>query len=336
MSSITDVRDTSTSALDNVHGRGSARTEAKTAALENTPGAGINGEPAALPGATTQPPSLGALVALTFQALMASLDEKLPGFSTEDTSVLVSEVAAAMDKLQKDVLKEDIQQKAAQRRVDVQELGKQMAKALKAEEEAKKKSGIAKAFSKAMGYIVGSLMVVAGILLTPVSGPAGVALAVVGALMIADQATKDTTGKGIGGHFAKAVGGDEMWGDMGFSIGLAVAGAVAGGFATAALKGVQLAQWVNYTRIGASGVAGAGTIASGGINLDAGITQAKATRKQADTKDFEAEMEQSQAFIDLAMKLLMAVSKRIADVLETGTEVLQDRGQTLSRARLTA
>lgn len=313
---------------------GATTTKTSVTTTDATTAAGISGADGAVPDAVQQAltgsaPVLGAMVALTFQALMQSVDNKLPAFASEDTSVLVSQVAAALDESQKDVLEKDIKNKAANQRNEVKENGKRLEEALKAQEKAKSKSGIAGLFSKIASYLAGALVAAVGaaLIATGAGAVAGGVLIAVGAMMIADQATKDGTGKSIGGQ----IGG--QWGELGFSLALAAVATVASaGAAGAATAGSTAA------RIGATTAVVTGAIEASktGVSLDANLAQADAKKTQAKAKEFEAQMLTSQAFTDLAMQLLMNVTKRIASVLDAGADVLQDRGTTLSRTKLTA
>lgn len=330
MSSITEYGSNSPIIL-----RSETTSAAKESEYATGAGAGINGEVGAVPEAAAQTASQSAVFTLTFRALLKSVDDKLPTLSADDSAVLVLEVAVSLDKHQKQVLEGDINAKTGQQRDDLRELGKQLEKMLKQIDEANKKSGIAKAFSQAFGYILGGLMVIVGaaLMATGVGAVAGGVLAASGALMIADQATKDTTGKGIGGQIATAVGGNVMAGEIGFSVGVAVGSAVAGGFAVSAIKVAQVPQWVNTAKGIGMAAAGATQVVNGSLSIDAAVTQSKATSTRADNEEMQAAFDQNQQFIDAMLKILMGAFAKISDVVESGASSLQEKGKSFAHVK---
>ncbi|MFC0218508.1 type III secretion system translocon subunit SctE [Pseudochelatococcus lubricantis] len=291
---------------------------------ETTVGAGVATQAGAVPDAQAQQAAAGVLAALNFQSLLASINEKLPRINNDDTAVLILQVASAIDKNQKLIQEESVKNASAKRRDDIAEYGDKLRKALEAQEKAASKSFFGKLFSRIASYISGALMVAVGgaLAATGVATLAGGIMIGVGALMIADQITKDATGSGIGAKLGR-------YGDLVFSLGLAAASVAA----AALTGGSTLATAVTAT---SSVINGAVQVASAGINLDAALAQVDATERQAETKEFEAKTQAEQSFTDLVLQILVETSKRINGIIDAGSEAINERGNVLSRAKLTA
>lgn len=224
MSSVTYTGDNSSAIQGGAQvGGGTGASRAGKAAVT---GAGnYAGGDVVLPDVAQQAQSPGGLVALTLQALLGSVGEKLSKvFSNEDTSILVQEVVATIEEAVKGVLENDIKSKTANKLADIQENARKMKEAADAQAAANAKRKKSSFWSKLVKFFVAAVTSIVGAVLiatAPATGGAGAvvgaALVTMGVLMLTDAAVEAATKKGIGAHIAKALGVDEMWGDLIFT-----------------------------------------------------------------------------------------------------------------------
>jgi hypothetical protein len=181
-----------------------------------------------------------------------------------------------------------------------------------------------------VGAVAGGMMMAAG------------AIALVGVI---DGIVREETGMGIGGHLGKALGASEedlaKW-DMGFGIALAVLGigasiisAATGNFSGIA-NSVMMAMRVAQVAQGLAEAGGAAAdIGAGANRYQAAEHSAEAKESQADAKEIDALMQMLDEVIDQAISQLLAASDRFNTVLDDIVQTMNDRGDTVSRARFT-
>lgn len=155
----------------------------------------------------------------------------------------------------------------------------------------------------------------------------------------ANEGYKEGTGDkhGMAGALAKKMGASDeeaMWTDFGadlaVAIGVAVAITVATGGAGAPAAAIAVAGMVNA----------AATATEAGLNIDTAVAtyqaseqEAASRRKQADVKDFEASSQMDQMFLDLALEILMNLSKRTSAMLDSVADAANEKGSSVSRAK---
>jgi hypothetical protein len=217
--------------------------------------------------------------------------------------------------------------------------------------------------------IAAALMVVIGALLTPfcpVAGPLLIVAGITCAIMAIDDIVKMTTGLGIAGNLDKLVhpNDPDSWAkaDMGFGIAMAVVGAatmIVGlftGAGEAELAGL-VAKFADLAEMGADAAATGlkmaqvaqkvwdvvnlsvdvtTSVASGVYNYEASTEDAGAKRLQGEAKDTQALMQQLDEFIDMAIKRLIAASDRFNSIMDSLTDAMKDKADTLQHAKLTA
>lgn len=76
-------------------------------------------------------------------------------------------------------------------------------------------------------------------------------------------------------------------------------------------------------------------VGKGAVQYESEGLQADAKRKEAESKAYQAEVEMLQAVIDKAIALLVDVGKRFAAILDSVSDSLQDKGNSLARVKFT-
>lgn len=318
---------------------------------ETPPGGGIIGTDGG------PPPDIGVLTA--YGALMGSLFALMPQMSSEEISLKLVEVTnklkKTMEESEIDKIKSDTEKKRdmiGEKQAKIEEAQKKMDEA----QEAREKASIWDKIKLAFQALGAALMVLAGIFMATIPGfqvvgGLMIAAGVVGIISMIDAATKTATGLGIAGNLDKLANPDkpEGWAvaDTVFGASLAVAGlalAIATIFVPGPKDPTEIARALsNLVKLG-SGIASAaigaataaGDITTGVIKYVAAEKEAGAKTTQAETKEMEAIIAQMDDFIDMALARLMATTERFNEMLDSLTDAIQDRGNSLSRARFSA
>lgn len=282
----------------------------------------------------------------------------------DQTSKKVAEDNVKNQTAQKQAHNAEVKEKLA-------EAAKQRAEAEEAKRKAEKSSSLAKIFgwiAKAMSYLAAAVSIVA-LTLTPGGQPAAIALAALLAVSIANDITQSETGKGFLGHLVAACGGGDMGamiGDMVFSVAVAAVSVAAAwkGASAIGTKATEMAKLAakeggeevaksvvkeSTTRIVSgmarvtAGVGGATQVTAGGMNIDKTVkqkeaddTMVKTTRQDADVKRMQATTALLQQNIDELLNILMNVSKKPAEILDSAMESMLDTSRTLAKSKLTA
>jgi hypothetical protein len=361
---------------------GSIRTDSQSTIGLNQPAQGVQLDPdkpivgKGMNTRSTETPP--ALPQESLDRLRASLAGFMKGGVAVDVEVLLVQVAVAMRDTEATSQKSKINTDQETKKVQLKEKEAKLEEAQRKmdEAEAKKKSGSLLDKIKLAFEWIGAIlaMAVAAVMIATGAG------AVVGALLMAaavtslilaiDSTVTMATGHGIAGNFAKMAGASEediAKADMGFKIGVAVAGvlfSIAGGGVSIVSAKMAAA---NAAKTGATAAATAGKVAGGtaaqgmkvaqqGLNASSATVAAgnaamgvgasaikyEETTLRADAKSLEAKAKQDEALlqmlddlIDQALSRLIASSDRFNAMLDEIVEAMNDRSGALSRARFT-
>lgn len=192
-----------------------------------------------------------------------------------------------------------------------------------------------------LAIALGAVLIATGV--GAAAGALMIAAGVVGLIMVVDAAVTMATGNGIMGNIAKAFGADAetaaAW-DMGFQITMAVIGialavaSLAVGNFGAVTQGIALAMKVaSLAQAGLDVASAAADVTSGVMKFEASQLNAEAQENQADALELDALMQMLDDVIDQALSMLMASADRFNGMLDDIVDAMNDRGNTLSRAK---
>ncbi|MCP8939515.1 hypothetical protein NK718_13395 [Alsobacter sp. SYSU M60028] len=202
---------------------------------------------------------------------------------------------------------------------------------------------LAAAFSIFLGAIVAAIPGAQAL------GALMIAGGIVGLVSVINDAVKMATGAGILGNIAKACGGDEtavMACDIAFGAALAITGLAlgiaSGKFDVSQLAGfaagiARVAQQVGSTVTKVVETANAvGSAAAAGVSFSAAEQRKEAKELQAGAKRDSADLQGIEDQLDLALQMLMRAADAFNGMMDALTDKLNDRGEVLSHAKLTA
>jgi hypothetical protein len=294
-----------------------------------------------------------------YSAIIESLARAIPQMSSGAGEIFLAEVAAKMkdveEQAQTDRYKTDQEAKRAslaEKKEKLDEADKKIQESI----DARKSGNIFDIIKMVFQAIAAALTMVLGALLAPVCPVLGgllIAAAVVSIVMLIDAAVQQGTGMGIMGNIVKAAGGspeDIAKADMGFRLGmaaiglvLAIATAAVSGGATIAAQLAQLSTAVSTFKTIATAINTGISIGSAGLDIGATVVRTEGAEKsaeaknlQASAKDMEGLLAQLDDFIDMALSRLIAANNRFNEILDSITDMMQDKAQSLSNARFTA
>lgn len=313
---------------------------------QSTVGNGISGV-----GGEAPPAPAGDSVANAIKSLSGFMSS---ASSKTDVAVLLVEVAVTMRDAEALTQKSKINSDQETKRAQMKEREGKLEEAAKKLDKVQHMS-IWDKIKLAFQWIAAAIAtaVAAVMIATGVGAAVGVALmaaAVTAVVMAVDATVAKATGHGIAGNIAKAAGASPeaiAKADMGFQIatmvvGLAAAvGSLGAGIASSATSlSSQLAKTVSNVLSAIDKVASVGsavtTIGSAVAKKEETDTRADAKRLESQAKTDEALMQVLDDAIDQALQRLKASSDRFNQILDDIVSGLNDRSNTLSRARFSA
>lgn len=321
---------------------------------------------------TQDGPDAAAPTALT--AMMASISEMMPKMTGEQLDVLITSFTTKLKDTIDKSDKDQITNEQGVKREQIAEKTKKYKEAQEKIEEAKHAMEHASFFDKlklAMQYIgaimsiiAGIAAIIAGVALAEtgvglaagiIGGTCLIASGVIMLTMAADSTVAMETAKdGQGGMFghmihsiAKAEGksdeeANEMAhkGAMGISIGLMVLACVTGVVGGALNPEGEVSAIIDVVseamNMVTMAVSTTSEVGSAVYNKEAQDDQADAKNMQADGKRMEALGKVLDDFIDMAIARLKASGDRFAAVIDSVTDAMKDRADTMSRAQFKA
>lgn len=298
-------------------------------------------------------------LATSYAQLMASLGSMMPLQKNPDSEILLADAMAKMKDIEENANTEKYKNDQEAKRSSLAEKKAKMDEAdrkIQEAQDAMKNGNIFAILKMIFQAIAAALSVVLGALLVgvcPVLGGLMIAAGVVGIIMMVDAAVQQGTGMGIMGNIAMAVTGDEKVAreaDMAFRLTMAAVGLIlavamiaAGRVDSIVDQLAQLSTKVDQFRQIATGITAAinigtavGDSAQAGVNVKAAENQSDARKLQASAKEIQAALAQLDDFIDIALSRLIAVMNRFNDMLDSLTDMINDKAQSLSNAKFTA
>lgn len=295
----------------------------------------------------------------SYNAILSSLSSMMPQMNGAMVEIFLAEITAKLKDVEEnantDRYKNDQEAKRtslAEKKTKLDEADKKIQDA----QDAMKSGNIFAILKMVFQAIAAALSIVLGALLSPIVPVLGglmVAAGVVGIIMMVDAAVQQGTGMGIMGNIVKAAGGspeDVQKADMGFRMGMAAIGLIlaVAMIATGRVDSIveqmaNLAGKVEQFRQIASGITSAinigtavGDSVQAGINVKVADSQSDAKKLQASAKEMEALLAQLDDFIDIALSRLIGAMNRFNDMLDSITDMMSDKAQSLSNAKFTA
>ncbi len=311
---------------------------------ENAPrisGSGVNGTTNNVPD-TTKNDTSSAVVINFLRSLGIDV-------SSDDASVVTAEANEKLKDAQSTSENDKIAVEQNEKRAKLAEKREKLEESIKKLKEAESGNPIAilKAFFQMLGaYIMAALAAVVSIVPgLQVLGGIMMASAILMAIQALDSFTKavNPDGMGLMGSLAMAFGADKadaQKADMGFGAALAVAqialavAQLAYGRGDAMITAVK--DLVNIATALTAIPNAAVEVAGAGVNLANAVTSADGKRAQAGAKQIEALLQMIDEVIDQAIQRLIAAADRFNDVLDSSMDSINDRGNTLAKAKFGA
>ncbi len=295
--------------------------------------------------------------------LVASLVLFMPQLSDVDQEVLLAEIITKLKETQSETEKGKISIDAAKKEAQLTEQKTKLDEAEKKQREAEEKQKNASIWDKIklafqfLGAIFG--MILGAVLMAVPGAQALGALLFVGGVLGLIGAIDSTVKMATGGYgiaamcMPNASDEDRAKADMIFGITVAAVGAVvaiativvgftaaAGTIATALAKitdaATKLEKAINVTQAILAIVVATGDVTAAAIRYTAAKEIASATEDRADAKRLDADIQMLDDLIDQAIQRMIAAGDRFNQMLDALTEAMQDRGNSLSKAKFTA
>lgn len=320
-----------------------------------TPGTGVIAPSTAIPAASsTQSPQQSFILAMVAE----SLHQFMPALSGDDQDVLLAEIQMKMKETVNGTDNNEIKNKSDARKNQEAEVQKKLDDAAKKLEDMIKLQNSGNIFDKIKAFfemIFAILQLVTeaiSVVMTfGATAPAMMSLMPM-SLMMLDDGLKTVTGLGIAGNLDKLVHpkDPESWhkADQIFEYTMMAAAAVemiammAAGQEEVVGEMVEMAVIVALQRaldvvqVATTVVEAAGDITSAVINEQATAAKAESKRDEARAKELQTMMKHLDEMIELAIKRLQTDGDRWSKMLDSITSSMQDRANTVGKAKLTA
>lgn len=307
-----------------------------------------------------------AMQSFMLTAIMESMHQFMPEISGDEQDIILAEVQAKMKDVVGKTDNEEVKNKSESREKQLEERKKKLEDAEKKLEDMIKLQNSGDIFDKIkLAFeILGALLLTALVTIGTLGAGTGVGLAigialivgaVAGDVMAVNDVVKKETGLGIAGNIDKAIHphDPDSWAkaDQGFEfalMGLAAVGMIVGlatgtgeeQFAQALPKLIEhaadLERATDFVNIAATVGTVVGDVGSAATSYQTTEIQAQSKKDQARAKEMLAMMKHLDEMIDLAIKRLQSDGDRWAKMLDSVTEAMQDRSETVGKAKLTA
>lgn len=307
-----------------------------------------------------------AMQSFMLTSIMESMHQFMPEISGDEQDIILAEVQAKMKDIVGKTDNEEVKNKSEAREKQLEERKKKLDDAEKKLQDMIKLQNSGDIFDKIkLAFEILAALILTAIVTIGTLGAGtgaglaiGVALivgAVAGDVMAVNDVVKKETGLGIAGNIDKAIhpNDPDSWAkaDQGFEfalMGLAAVGMIVGlatgvgeeQFAQMLPKlinrAADLERATNFVNVGATVGTVLGDVGSAATSYQTTEIQAQTKKDQARAKEMLAMMKNIDEMIDLAIKRLQADGDRWAKMLDTVTSSMQDRSETVGKAKLTA